>query len=63
MGSGGSAFSALLFVVGLAAGFAAGGGAAVVAPAFGAVGAGVLPSTGSAIIPVINLSDRNYKSR
>jgi hypothetical protein len=54
MGSGGSAFS-LFF----ADGFAAGGGAvgfAGVAPAFGAGGAGVLPSTGSAIIPVINLS-------
>jgi hypothetical protein len=53
MGSGGSALS-LFF----AAGFAAGGGAAVavVAPAFGTGGVGVLPSTGSAIIPVINLS-------
>jgi hypothetical protein len=52
MGSGGSALSLLLF----AAGFGAGGGVAVAAPAFGTGGAGVLPSTGSAIIPVINLS-------
>ena len=32
-------------------------------PAFGAGGAGVLPSTGSAMIPLINLSIRNYESR
>jgi hypothetical protein len=54
MGSGASAFS-LFFAAGFAAACGAAGFAGG-APAFGAGGAGVLPSTGSAIIPVINLS-------
>ncbi len=51
-GSGGSALS-----LGFAAGFAAAGGFAVAtAPVFAAGGAGVLPSTGSAIFPLLDLS-------
>ena len=52
IGSGGSALS-LAFAAGLAA---AGGFAAATAPGFGAGGAGVLPSTGSAIFPLLDLS-------
>jgi len=49
----------LLFAAGFAA---AGGGVAGGAPAFGAWGAGVVPSTGSAIIPVRYLSIKIYES-
>ena len=58
MGSGGSAVS-----FGFAAGFAAGAGglAGAAAPVLAAGGAGVLPSTGSAIFPLSDLS-MNYES-
>ena len=60
-GSGGSAFS-LGFAAGLAA---AGGFAAATAPVFAAGGAVVLPSTGSAIFPLLDLSisiiNRDYR--
>lgn len=52
MGSGGSALS-LGFAAGLAA---AGGFGATAVPAFVIGGAGVLPSTGSAIFPLLDLS-------
>ena len=60
MGSGGSALS-----LAFAAGFgAAGGFGATTVPAFAAGGAGVLPSTGSAIFPLsdlsINIMNRDY---
>jgi hypothetical protein len=59
IGSGGSALS-----FGFAAGFAAAGGfATAVAPVLAAGGAGVLPSTGSAIFPLSDLSIKNYESR
>jgi hypothetical protein len=54
MGSGGSALSALglaAFTAGVAGGFAGG-----TAPAFAVGGAGVLPSTGSAMCPLSDLS-------
>ena len=61
MGSGGSALS-LAFAAGLAA---ANGFGATTAPAFVAGGAGVLPSTGSAIFPLLDLSisiiNRDYR--
>src|ERR1700693_468602 len=61
IGSGGSALS-LAFAAGLAA---AGGFAATTVPAFAAEGAGVLPSTGSAIFPLLDLTisiiNRDYR--
>src|ERR1700688_2277352 len=61
IGSGGSALS-LAFAAGLGA---AGGFAAGTAPALAIGGAGVLPSTGSAIFPLLDLSisiiNRDYR--
>src|SRR5216683_1561025 len=61
MGSGGSALS-LAFAAGLAA---AGGFGATTVPVFATGGAGVLPSTGSAIFPLLDLSisiiNRDYR--